>query len=130
MSEAMRIIEICAEINDEQPEVTLHNAFDPIEVELTLLECDLVVDQRLERYKGQVTSGALFNLGELLRKKLRKQVLDKVEELKAMTLAPTTDPELQAANDEMLAALKKAEEACEKVLVARRRVMDRLENQQ
>jgi hypothetical protein len=79
--EGRRLIEICFELNADQPEVTLHNPGDPVDVQLTLLEADHEIEQRLEKYRGEVSDDALKNLGEMLQNKLRARVLAKVEEL-------------------------------------------------
>lgn len=73
--EGRRIIEICAEINEDQPAVTLHDANDPVDVQLTLLEADAAIEKRLERYRDTISDSAFRNLTELCQRKLRAQVL-------------------------------------------------------
>lgn len=81
MNEGQRVIEICADFNDNPPQVVIRDAFDAIDIQVAIMDGNLTVDQRLEKYRGQLSDKTFQMLGEMLREKMKASLWAKVKEM-------------------------------------------------
>lgn len=84
MGEGVRLIEICNEINADPPTILIQDPFSDEDVQVSVMDAAEAINDRLERYRGQISNSALESLGVMLRDKFRKSILAQVQEIRGI----------------------------------------------
>jgi hypothetical protein len=82
MTEGQLVVDICTRWNQNPPEITLHDAFDDMEVDVAIMDGNFTVDALLEKYQDQIRPHVFKELRTLLCEKMKAAILDRVKEMR------------------------------------------------